>query len=285
VIFPGAVSAELVDEYLDFFEHSWDDPSCRARVHSGGKLVRISRDLYDKVAKVASLHSYFPRAGELLFPPPVLRFLTQIYDRPPVAFQTMSMRLGSEEPLHIDTGPLSLTEPMTMTASWLALEDVRENSGEFEYVPGSHRLPELLHHGNTKAHYGDFAEYGRILVETREMCEERGLKTERFMARKGDVLIWHADLMHGGAIIEDRSRTRKSLVAHFMPLGVMPTFLDFSKATEYAYATGGYCLDDREFAARLPWSPPAKSWKQKIPPPVKTFARRHVDRLSSHLKS
>ena len=48
----------------------------------------------------------------------------------------MSMRKGSEEPLHIDTGPLTLTEPMTLCASWVALEDVQPDSGEFEYVPG-----------------------------------------------------------------------------------------------------------------------------------------------------
>jgi phytanoyl-CoA hydroxylase len=282
VVFGGAVSADLLDEYLAFLERCWDDPSSPVWVHSGGKLVRMSRDLYDDVAKVASLHAYFPRAGELLFPLPVLRFLTQIYDRPPVAFQTMSMRLGSEEPLHLDSGPLSLTEPMSLAASWLALEDVRENSGEFEFVPGCHRLPEQLYHGTTKAHNGDMLEYGRVLAKTLEMCKDRGLKTERFMARAGDVLIWHGDLMHGGAVIEDRSRTRKSLVTHFMPLGVMPTFYDFSKATECAYPTGGNCLDDRDVARSTPSMEP--SWKQRVPMPVKAFARRHVDRLSSHLK-
>ena len=46
------------------------------------------------------------------------------------------------------------------------------------------------------------------------MCEERGLKTEKFMAKKGDVLIWHADLMHGGAPIQDRRLTRKRAWLH-----------------------------------------------------------------------
>jgi phytanoyl-CoA hydroxylase len=307
VIFPKAVDEAVVDEYLDFFEEAWDHPPSTIWAHSGGATYPMSRDLYDKVAKVSSLHTYFPRAGELIFPAPVLRFLTQIYDRPPVAFQTMSMRWGSEEPLHIDTGPLSLTEPMTMAASWVALEDVQESSGEFEYVPGSHRLPELLHHGNTKAHYGDFAEYGRILAETREMCEERGLKTERFMARKGDVLIWHADLMHGGAVIEDHARTRKSLVAHYMPLGVMPTFQDFSDVSEFTYPGGGNCTDalltarqlrQAEAAAEADGDGPASTkgasgiwnstkvqeWKQQIPLPVRTFARKNVDKVSAYLK-
>ena len=62
----------------------------------------------------------------------------------------------------------------------------------------------------------------------RGACVDRGFITERFEANKGDLLIWHADLLHGGAKIENPSRTRKSLVTHFMPLGVMPTFYDSS---------------------------------------------------------
>ena len=123
---------------------------------------------------MSCLHWYYPRAGGDHLPASVLRFLTQIYDRPPVAFQSMSMRKGSQEPLHIDTGPLTLTEPMSMAASWVALEDVQPHSGEFQFVPGSHRVPELLHHGVTKGHNGDMEAYGRILARIREECDERG---------------------------------------------------------------------------------------------------------------
>ena len=75
------------------------------------------------------------------------------------------------------------------------------------------------------------------------MCEERGLETKTFVARKGDVLIWHGELMHGGVPIQDPTRTRKSLIAHLMPLGVMPTFFDFSEAGVIPYARGGYSID------------------------------------------
>jgi phytanoyl-CoA hydroxylase len=299
VVFPGATDDGVIDEYLEFFERSFEDPPPMISAHSGGVVHPLSRDLYHRVTKVSCLHSYFGRAGELIFPPPVLRFLTQIYDRQPVAFQTMSMRKGSEEPLHIDTGPLTLTEPMTMAASWVALEDVKPLSGEFEFVPGSHRLPELLHHGVSKGHNGDMLTYGQVLARTSEMCAEHGLKTERFMAKKGDVLIWHGDLMHGGAKIEDTERTRKSLVAHFMPLGVMPTFYDFSRVSAFPYAAGGYCLDNiltsgpkvKVESADGTATPPSptqvqlKRLKQQIPLPVRAFVRRHVDRLSSSLQN
>jgi hypothetical protein len=198
-------------------------------------------------------HGYvvFPKATDESVIDEYLTFFESAWDDPPdficsngrcnnsVAFQTMTMRKGSEENLHIDTGPLTLTEPMSMAASLVALEDVQPQSGEFQFIPGSHRLPELLHYGTDKGHNGDYEEYDKILQGTLQMCDERGLKTKTFMAKKGDALIWHADLMHGGAPIQDQSRTRLSSVAHFMPLGVMPMFSTLPTSTRCRTRAGG----------------------------------------------
>ena len=243
VVFPKVVDESVIDEYAALFEGAWDSPPDGCWLQWKQQALPMDRKFYDEVAKVGSLHLWFDRAAELIFPPPVLRFLTQIYERPPVTFQTLTMRKGSEEPLHTDTGPLTLTEPMSLVGSWLALEDVRPHSGEFQFVPGSHRAPELLHHGTDKGHHGDHDEYYKILTATLDWSEERGFKTESFMAKKGDVLIWHGDLLHGGAPIEDPTRTRKSFIAHLMPLGVMPLMFNFSRFSAVPYAEGGYTLD------------------------------------------
>lgn len=243
VVFEGATDGSVIDEYLAFFEAAWNDPPDRCWLSRGMECLPLDRKFYDEITKVGSLHLWFDRAGELIFPPRVLRFLNQIYERPPVAFQTLTLRKGSEEQLHIDTGPLTLTEPLSLAGSWVALEDVQPLSGEFQFIPGSHRLPELLHHGTDKGHQFDYEEYGKVLRTTLRMCEDRGLETKTFVAKKGDVLIWHGDLMHGGAPIQDPTRTRLSVIAHLMPLGVMPTFFDFSEAGVIPYAGGGYSID------------------------------------------
>jgi ectoine hydroxylase-related dioxygenase (phytanoyl-CoA dioxygenase family) len=295
VIFPKVVGDEVIDAYLDLFELSWDEAPPSLHVHVERQVQHMSRDYYDKVTKVSGLHSFFDRAGELIFPSVVLRFLTLIYDRPPVAFQTMTMRKGSEEALHIDTGPLTLTEPMTMAASWLALEDVRPGSGELQFVPGSHSVPEYLHPGVSKGHNNDMATYGAVLEQTKGVCRNRGFTTERFGAKKGDVLIWHADLLHGGAKIEDPSSTRKSLVTHYMPLGVMPTFYDSSGESALPYPNGGYCLDHlgaitRNAAAadngagESPAQAPIRlrRLKRYVPLPVRKVIRDQFDWLTSN---
>ena len=242
VIFPRAVANELIDEYLNMFEQAWLNPPAGIYAHCNRKILPLSMDLYDSIAKVSDLHYYFPRAHEIIFPEPVRRFLTLVYDRPPVVFQTKSMRKGTEEPLHTDTGPLALTEPVALTASWLALEDVDLRAGALEYISGSHHV-EVLVNGVSKAHHDDYVAYHNALTEIRQRCKENGLPVVKFTAKKGDVLIWAADLMHGGAKIDDPTLTRKSLVCHFMPLGAMPTFYDFSKVNYVPYPNGTYALD------------------------------------------
>lgn len=265
VVIEGAVPPSLCDEYRAFFEAAWRSPPPTLFAHWRRRVVPLSMEIYDEVAKVSDVHYLFPRAAELLFPPAVLRFLTAIYERPPVAFQTMTMRKGSEEELHTDTGPLTLTEPCALTASWLALEDVNPRSGALQYVPGSHHV-EVLVNGVSKAHHGDYPAYGRALEEQKRRCRERGLPTERFLARRGDVLVWAADLLHGGAPIEDRRLTRTSLVTHFMPHGAMPTFYDFSGVNYVPYPTGGYRLDRMDHANAAPPPPvnPLAALRQRI---------------------
>ena len=243
VIFPKAVAEEVIDAYLDRFERAWREPPPHIWAHSGGEVVPLSMAIYDRVAKVSDLHYYFPRAHEMIFAPAIRDFLAALYERAPVVFQTMTMRKGSEEPLHTDTGPLTLTEPMALAASWIALEDVREGAGALQFVPGSHRVPEVLNNGVSKGHDGDMSAYYRVLQETLKHCDAAGLRTEYFMAKKGDVLIWHADLMHGGAPIGDPSLTRKSLVSHYMPHGEKPTFYDASQVQYVPYPHGCWGLD------------------------------------------
>jgi phytanoyl-CoA hydroxylase len=269
VVFPKATDEAVIDEYLDLFEATWDDPPERLMLQWKYEALPVERKYRDEVVKVGSLHLWFDRAGELIFPLPVLRFLTQIYERPPVAFQTLTLRKGSEERLHIDTGPLTLTEPMSLVGSWLALEDVQPHSGEFQFVPGTHQLPELLHYGTDKPHHEDFDEYGAILDTTLRMGKERGLETKNFLAEKGDVLIWHGDLMHGGAPIEDPTRTRLSMIAHLMPLGVMPTMFDASGFRPVPYPNGGYTMNafwSDMVSKPPPWPKPPVVVDRKIRP-------------------
>ena len=67
--------------------------------------------------------------------------------------------------------------------------------------------------------------------------QQRNLKPECLYANKGDLLIWHSQLFHGGSKIVDKTKTRKSLVTHYFtsedfpdfcptPVGDLGTYMD-----------------------------------------------------------
>jgi hypothetical protein len=61
--------------------------------------------------------------------------------------------------------------------------------------------------GNKK--YSDYTD------KVQSLAEEHNLEKKTFLARKGDILIWHANLLHGGEPITKEGSTRKSMVFHY----------------------------------------------------------------------
>ena len=64
----------------------------------------------------------------------------------------------------------------------------------------------------------DYTEYEKMLESK---IIEHDIKKVTFSAKKGDLLIWHANLLHGGSKINEVNLTRKSMVAHYYAEGVL----------------------------------------------------------------
>lgn len=105
-------------------------------------------------------------------------------------------------------------------AVWIALDDVPPDSGVFEYVPGSHRWPQVTR--ETIARYVDLDDplWPRHSEAVLTPCfeaeiEAREATTLRHLPRRGDVLIWHARLLHRGTRPKVPDAYRPSLIAHY----------------------------------------------------------------------
>lgn len=131
-------------------------------------------------------------------------------------------------------------------AVWVALDDIHPDSGPFEYVPGSHRwgylsrektLQALLDKGyctQGEIENGSWPRHSEKLLTPilEQELAERGAKVEKFIANKGDVLIWHGQLMHRGSTPNVRGMIRKAVISHYSGINHRP---DMPRPVNYNY--------------------------------------------------
>ena len=154
----------------------------------------------------------------------LLRLLNFAMGRTVIPFQTISFVEGSEQRAHSDSIHM-MTEPEGyLIAAWTALEPTSLDNGALFYYPGSHRLPiittEDYDSGNSFFRLGKRT-YAKYEDKMDAVIAEHGLKKELFFAEKGDVFVWHANLLHGGSPIKKPGSSRRSMVAHYFCEGVI----------------------------------------------------------------
>jgi ectoine hydroxylase-related dioxygenase (phytanoyl-CoA dioxygenase family) len=107
---------------------------------------------------------------------------------------------------------------------WVALEDIHPGNGPLTYYPGSHKLPYILnsdYNNTSNAFVLDGKANEKFERKVREVIQRSQLKEHQLEAKAGDVFLWHANLLHGGARIIDKGSTRKSMVSHYFAEGVL----------------------------------------------------------------
>ncbi len=150
--------------------------------------------------------------------PKVLEVLRLLYQREPVPFQTLNFRVGSQQRTHSDTIHFSSVPDGFMCGVWLALEDIDSNNGPLHYYPTSQKLPVFdmadigISASFQRSQYERYPEY-EDFVEALMKTEQ--LERHEINVKRGEALIWSANLFHGGSPILDSSRTRFSQVTHY----------------------------------------------------------------------
>ena len=149
--------------------------------------------------------------------PRVLELLGRLYGRRAFPFQTLNFPVGTQQPLHSDSIHFSCVPERFMCGVWLAMEDVRPGAGPLTYLPGSHKWPILSNVMIGRRGFGDTKDLAQAPFQRSwdALVENSGLEQEVFLARKGQALIWTANLLHGGTVQQDPHLTRWSQVTHY----------------------------------------------------------------------
>src|SRR3569833_3186095 len=137
-------------------------------------------------------------------------------EREPRPLQTIASHKGSQQPDHSDSIHMTTYPLGYLTAAWIAFEEIHPDSGPLVIYPGSHRLPNVISN-DVGISESDIKREGYSAYQARyepfiaNLIREHKLQPSYFHARKGDVLIWHANLLHGGSPRRNLALSRRSL--------------------------------------------------------------------------
>lgn len=149
--------------------------------------------------------------------PMVMALLEKLYGRPAFPFQTLNFPVGTQQDAHSDSVHFSSLPERFMCGVWLAMEDIGADAGPLFYYPGSHRWPVM-----TNAIIGRRGAGSRLASAQdpfapawSALCDAHEARRDVFLPRKGQALIWCANLLHGGSVQHDPRLTRWSQVTHY----------------------------------------------------------------------
>jgi hypothetical protein len=167
--------------------------------------------------RVQDAWSFDPDVRALAANPRILKFLGDIFGRKAWPFQTLNFPVGSQQHFHSDSVHFSSIPERFMCGVWVALEDVGEGAGPLEYYPGSHKWPIIYNEqiGVRTTRSNRLTSEGMYHDVWEALVEKAGISPQLFFPRKGDALIWAANLLHGGSRQRDPNATRWSQVTHY----------------------------------------------------------------------
>ena len=146
-----------------------------------------------------------------------------------------------------------------MCGVWIAFEDVGEHNGSLKIIPKSHKWdiweydelgyphPDDIQDGE-KVNY---REYENFLVQ---LVQEKKLEPYIANLKKGEALIWAANMLHGGSNVPnvtDLNKTRLTQAQHYFFEGCEKHYHPmFSKKYEGDYALK-WCTDNNNIKTYL----------------------------------
>lgn len=202
IIFDPEIPESLLDETVKQMKPKWD------KIKGDDKRIQDAWRYCEPVQQIAAW-------------PKVMKTVQMLYGRGPIPFQTLSFMEGTQQDTHSDLIHFGSVPQRFMCGVWVAMEDITDYNGPLHYYPGSHKLPfyEMIDIGvkasdlRMKKAMMQFAkDYPNFI---KKLIETLGLEKHSLNIKKGQAIIWAANLLHGGNPILKAGSTRYSQVSHY----------------------------------------------------------------------
>ncbi|MCC6547249.1 phytanoyl-CoA dioxygenase family protein [Candidatus Sumerlaeota bacterium] len=219
----GLWTAEKPHEGLNFHDVILEDGAPAKLVMPHKELLALPSDEREKAClrgkwRIHGFHFHSPTAMNIFKDEALRKTVSMLLGTETQPQYTINFHWGSQHGLHQDLMVFHVHPANYLIGAWIALEDISPDSGPLVYAPGSHRVPIYHEYDNYPQTNLRTSDQERRKRYEAHLAEE-GKKFERhqFIAKKGDVLLWHAMILHGGDEIRNRALTRRSMVIHYMP--------------------------------------------------------------------
>lgn len=187
--------------------------------------------------RVTNFHIYSKNTLDLVTNKYVNLIMEKSFGTKQCVYSSLFFREGTSQHFHVDT-PHFYTNPINKYFGvWYALEDIHQNAGPLKYYIKSHKLETLYGYETYNKLYKNkdsisndenlncLIDYNKSIEN---LCQKNNLEkidetNYKYKIEKGDIIIWHPNLLHGGSDIIDSSLTRYSMVTHNIPVGI-PVF-------------------------------------------------------------
>jgi ectoine hydroxylase-related dioxygenase (phytanoyl-CoA dioxygenase family) len=199
-ILPNAIDNELINKYLDLWSRvNKDRPEGWSRLKSFTRSFNEHIEILDILCS-ESIYEFFQSIGH-----------------DPVLHADITYSVSTQLNWHQDNTSSITDSADTYYGSWVALEDISPKSGPLCVMPGSHLWDmnySIIDPKNCVEEIQTSFNSNRLEYYLSEI-EKNSVEEVPFLAKKGDVLIWHGRLLHRGSTPEDYSMTRMSLIGHY----------------------------------------------------------------------
>jgi ectoine hydroxylase-related dioxygenase (phytanoyl-CoA dioxygenase family) len=175
---------------------------------------------YNESPRIVESYKYSQNCKFLALHKTIKNTIQTIYEEKPLAFSTINFIRSTQQPLHSDYVHFGTIPELKLVGSWVALEDIHPDSGPLQVVPGSHKLKifnyqkdidysEPTNLENIKKNYERYEKWVLKLIKKNK------LKPITPKMKKGDCILWDANMLHGSPLCKNNKISRMSQVTHW----------------------------------------------------------------------
>lgn len=203
------------------------DPAlCRALRDEVNAFVQAHKDqpLFDWYEGLQNMYLQYAACRQATVLPRLLEWCDLVLGTRALPFQTLSIPEGTQIPAHSDQILMTTQPTGYLVVAWLALEDIHPDAGPLTLWKGSHRLPYIR-----PADFGVSAATSqaeatalhnqRYYPAVQRLIDEAKPEPYVYLPKEGEVLLWHSNVLHRGAMRTHPSLSRHSLVVHYFGEG------------------------------------------------------------------